>query len=197
VRLRLQARTLCFTLLTASVAFGQTNTEQPVKVVTVCDILLDPSNFNGKSIVVLGRLSSSDEGSWLVEDKCDRKVDSKNGTASHIMVWLEQRGRGPSTPPSMPSIDQDSLKAKLEQAGQTTKLGKHIQYQCTISFLEKNAKPECGWPEVNDQWAIVYGRVETVSDGENGFGHLGGAPAQVVVQAPLVSIDKNGHPKRY
>ena len=189
VKLRLQACAFWLGFLTASGAFGQTKTEQPVKVVTVCDILLDPSSFNGKSIVVLGRLAATDEGVWLVEDKCDREVDV-SGT-SHPSVWVAQGGRGPSTP-QMPSIDQDSLKAKLSQAGKTTKLGKHVQYQCTISSVEKDAKPVCGWPEVNDQWAFVYGRVETMGH----FGHLGGATAQVLMQGQLVSIDESGHPIR-
>jgi hypothetical protein len=184
-------------VLTAPVAFGQANPVEPVKVVTVCDILLDPSSFNGKSMVVLGRLSASDEGLWLVEEKCDRKVDTKNGGASNIMVWLEHRGRGPSPPLAMPLIDQDSLRAKLEQAGKTTKLGKHVQYQCTISYLEKDARPQCGWPEVNDEWAIVYGKVETIGDREYGYGHLSGAPAQVVYQGLVLSIDENGHPRHY
>lgn len=184
-------------VLNACVAFGQTNAEQPVEVVTVCDILLSPSVFEGKSIIVLGRLAASDEGAWLVEDECDRKIEARNGTSSNPIVWLEQAGRGPSKPSEMPSIDQDSLRRKLEQAGKTTKLGKHLQYQCTISSLDKNAKPVCGWSEVHDQWVIEYGRVETMKNRENGFGHLGGAQAQVVIKAPAVSIDENGHPRRF
>ena len=196
MRLGLHICAIYFAVLTTSVAFGQTDVTRPFKVVTVCDILLDPSKFNGKLIVVLGRFAASDEGSWLVEDKCDRQVDGKNGTTSNMDVWLNQQGRDPSTQLAMPSIDPDSLKAKLEQAGKNTKLGRHIQYQCTISFLEKDAKPECDWPEVSDQWALVYGRVETMGDRTYGFGHLSGSPAQVLVQASA-TVDENGHPKRY
>jgi hypothetical protein len=80
------------------------------------------------------------------------------------------------------------LKLKLAQAAKTTAPGKHVQFQCTISG--KDGKPECGWPEVQDQWAIAYGRVETQGDRGYGFGHLTGAPAQVIIQGHLIFIEE-------
>jgi len=201
VRLGLYACAFHFAVLNASVTFGQTNSEQPVEVVTVCDVLLNPSGFDGKSLAVLGKFAGSDEGSWLLEDRCDREVGAKNGTSSDPSVWLEHQGSCPSIPPPMPQIDQASLRRKLEQIGKSTTLGKHLQYRCEISLSnsssEKNSKPNCGWLEAADQWVIEYGRVETMSNRKNGFGHLGGAQAQVVVKALSVSIDENGHLKRF
>ena len=191
---RLQAGFACSALLAIAVAFGQTQAEEPVKVVTVCEILLGGAEFNGKTIAVLGRFAGSDEGQWLLEDECVRKVEV-NGAAWKSSVWLERRGNPSQATSSAPTLNQDSLNAKLEQAGTTTKLGKHVQYQCTVSFEDgKAGKTECGFPEVPDQWVVAYGRVETMADRNYGFGHLSRSPAQVFVQA-LVFIDENGHPR--
>lgn len=196
MRLRLQASFVWSAFLAAAIALGQTNAEEPVKVVTVCDILLGGAEFNGKTVAVLGRFVSSDEGQWLVEDECGRKVEA-NGAARESSVWLVPRG-GPSQPiPKMPALDQDSLKAKLVQVGKTTKLGKHLHYQCSVSISDgKRSEPVCGWPELPDQWAIAYGRVETMGDRRYGFGHLDGSPAQVFAQGVLVFIDEDGRLRR-
>jgi hypothetical protein len=192
VKPRFHAGFVGYAFLAAAIAFGQANAEEPIKVVTVCDILSDPAGFNGKLIAVLGRYDATDEGSWLSEDGCGRKLET-SGAAVHISVWRVPRG-SPSQPvPRMPALDQDSLKAKLAQAGKTTKLGKHLRYQCSVSISDgKTSQPECGWPELPDQWAIAYGRVETMGDGRYGFGHLGGSPAQVFAQGALVLIDEDG-----
>jgi hypothetical protein len=187
MRLRSQAGFISLVFLTAEVALGQIKTEDQVNVVTVCDILLSQTEFNGKTVAVLGRFDATDEGAWLTEDDCGHNIEA-SGTALHISVWLEWRG-GPSAATSKtPALDKVLLKVKLAQAAKTTKLGKHVRFQCTISA--KDQKPECGWPEVQDQWAVAYGRVETQGHQGYGFGHLAGAAAQVLEQAPLVFIDE-------
>ncbi len=186
MRQRLQRDFVWVVFLIAGTAFGQTNTADRVKVQTVCDILLDQGRFSGKAVAVLGRFIASDEGAWLTEDDCGRKVEAQ-GVPLHVSVWIEQRGI-PSGTPGTPMLDQDSLKLKLAQAAKTTTLGKHVQFQCT--FSGKDGRPECGWPEVRDQWVIAYGRVETQGDRGYGFGHLNGAPAQVIAQGKLVFIEE-------
>jgi hypothetical protein len=193
VRPRLHAGFVCSALLAGAIAFGQTRAEEPIKVVTVCDILLGGAEFNGKTVAVLGRFAGSDEGQWLVEDECGRKVEV-NGVVRESSVWLVPRSSPFQANSGTPPFDQDSLKAKLSQVGKTTKLGKHVQYQCTLST--NGGKPECGWPELPDQWAIAYGKVETIGDSRSGFGHLGGSPAQLFAQGVLVFIDENGRLRR-
>jgi hypothetical protein len=186
MRQRLQPDFVCVVFLIAGIALGRTNTADRVKVQTVCDILLDQGKFSGKAVAVLGRFIATDEGAWLTEDDCGRKVEAQ-GVPLDVSVWIEQRGI-PSGTPGTPVLDQDSLKLKLAEAATTTTLGKHVQFQCT--FSRKDGKRECGWPEVRDRWAIAYGRVETQGDRGYGFGHLSGAPAQVTVQVPLIFIEE-------
>ncbi len=184
MRQRLQPDFLCIVFLIGRTALGQTNTADRVKVQTVCDILLAQGKFSGKAVAVLGRFMGSDEGAWLTEDDCGRKVEAQ-GVPLPISVWIEQRGIASGTP-GIPMLDQDSLKLKLAQAAKTTTLGKHVQFGCT--FSGKDGKPECGWPEVRDQWVIAYGLVETQADRGYGFGHLNGAPAQEIAQGKLIFI---------
>jgi hypothetical protein len=183
---RLQPDFVFVVFLIAGTALGQTNNADRVKVQTVCDILLDQGKFSGKAVAVLGRFIATDEGAWLTEDDCGRKVEA-HGAPLDVSVWIEQRGI-PSGTPETPVLDEDSLKLKLAQAAKTTRLGKHVQFQCTVSG--KDGKPECGWPEVQDQWVIAYGLVETQVDRGYGFGHLNGAPAQVIIQGKLIFIEE-------
>ena len=56
---------LCvFALLT----IGRAQTSSAVPVLTVCEVLNDLSKFDGRTIVVVGRFSHTDEGSWVDED---------------------------------------------------------------------------------------------------------------------------------
>jgi len=99
----------------------------------------------------------------------------------------------------MPPIDQASLRRKLEQVEKTTNLSKHLQYQCAVSIssAEKKSTPNCGWLEAADQWVIEYGRIETMNNRDHGFGHLGGAQAQVVVKTLSVFVYVSRHLMRF
>jgi hypothetical protein len=59
----------------SEIAFGQAPkvSKGGVPVVTVCEALKDLSRYNGKSIVVAGRLANTNEGVWLGED-CERRI---------------------------------------------------------------------------------------------------------------------------
>ncbi len=148
-------------------------TSSKIPVVTVCEALRDRILYNGKSIVVVGRLASTDEGRWLTED-CDHKIVTEGYT------W----GNANSTTHSGPDVrpvdlpqgfkwDESSLKVKLKQGQSTTTLKVRKEY------------------ESRDSWAAMFGRFETraplqVARGADGklrgygFGHLNSAPAQLV-----------------
>ncbi len=46
---------------------------EALPVITVCEALEDLSRYNGKSVVIVGRSSYTNEGSWLTED-CKHKI---------------------------------------------------------------------------------------------------------------------------
>ena len=44
-----------------------------IPVLTVCEALSDADKYEGKSVIIVGRLASTDEGVWLTED-CGLKI---------------------------------------------------------------------------------------------------------------------------
>jgi len=153
-----------------------TSGEAPLVPVTVCEILASPQQFNGKNVAVLGRLGRTNEGWWLGEDDCGSKIVQEGYTWPNL-VWVECCYEPAPDPPSGSlRLGDVFVAAKLKQVKETTKL----RYQ-------------------TDAWVVAYGRIETRSelrpprgtgpnrDWGNGFGHLRGAPMQIVIK------EKNVH----
>jgi hypothetical protein len=119
-------------------------------------------------VVVVGRFSFTDEGSWL-DETCELKVVA-GGRDFKASISTSYTASDFDAPPQKPSgfvWDERLLQQKLKQVKQTTRL-RH-----------------------SDQWRAIFGRLEThlprrVSIGNgrygytSGFGHLSAAPAQLV-----------------
>ena len=145
-----------------------------VPVLTVCEALIDLPRFEGKSVIVVGRYSATEEGSWLDED-CGLKVvnggqEFKPGIS--ISYWVSDFAAPPQKPSGF-KWDERLLQEKLEQVKRTTwlRVDKKLNY--------------------SEEWFAIFGRLETqlprkVSLGNGrygyttGFGHLSSAPAQLV-----------------
>lgn len=157
-------------------AFGQVAQDSivGVPVVTVCEALHDLGRYNGKSIVLVGRFGSTDEGSWLSED-CERKIVTNGYTWADIISTTYPRSKV-EPPPGLPNgfkWNTGLLTKKLRDAQKTTKL----------RVLKDN--------NYSDKWVAIFGRFETrlplqvVIGGSGklmgyGFGHLNIAPAQLI-----------------
>jgi hypothetical protein len=139
-----------------------------VPVLTVCDALENLQTYNGKTVIIVGRSSTTGEGSWL-DQECDRKLVTQSFTwPSSISTAYIKRTTAP--PPKLPegfSWDVEALKQKLESVKKKTRL-----------------RPD-------DVWLALYGRLEThdklqvaLCGGGRlcgvGFGHLSASPAQLV-----------------
>src|SRR5690242_5982689 len=61
---------------------------QSLKPVTVCEVLMNQQTYNGKNVAVIGRFGQTDEGRWLTEDTCDRKLVT-NGFVWSNLIWVE------------------------------------------------------------------------------------------------------------
>ena len=106
------------------------------KPVTVCEILKNPSQFNGKAIAVLGRLSSRSGVRSIDEEPCGAlKLFGDPRSAPHLSGGF--------------AVDDHTVKEKLKAIRVRTKLA---------SF-------RFGTPDY-DRWAIVYGRVKIASAAE-------------------------------
>jgi hypothetical protein len=165
----------------AGCVFGQNSDKgSSLPVLTVCEALQHRGELNGKSVIVIGRLASTEEGSWLGEDG-DAKIVTDGYTWQNL-ISLSYRRTIDIGPPQLPTDfdwNQHPLLAKLEQVRRTTKL-----------YVDQDG-------HYTSKWFAVFGRFETAFPlrvGWNGkelmgagFGHLGGAPAQ------LIAEDKSGY----
>jgi hypothetical protein len=61
--------------LSPGVAFGLTGAGEPIKPVTVCDILSDPAQFSGKNVAVIGIEHRESNESWLIANDCRLLVE--------------------------------------------------------------------------------------------------------------------------
>lgn len=141
-------------------------------LLTVCEAVEDLKRYAGKTVIVVGRYSESEEGAWLSEE-CGLRI--RNGGLDFrpsISTTYVLSDFAP--PPSLPAgfkWDEPAMRQKLQQVMRTTEL----------QVLE----------EGGDRWVAMFGRLETelarnsrIGDGgysdRIGFGHLSGAPAQLV-----------------
>ena len=145
------------------------HTRADIPIVRVCEALSDPSRFDGATIIVVGRSSATDEGSWLDEDCAFKLVIEGRDWPTSISTAYVRSEFAP--PPQMPKgfkWDKRLLQQKLDQVKKTTQL----QYK--------------------NHWLALYGRLETqrsreagLDDGRTlsqqpGYGHLNSSPAQLI-----------------
>jgi len=102
---------------------------------TVCEVLRDLPDLDGKTVVVVGRYSFRQNGRWVGEQSCD--------AAAPPLIWLTEDAKAAPKPPDDFELDASALHRKLVDIQRHTSLAK-------IKF---------GNPDY-DRWAMVYGRVE-------------------------------------
>jgi hypothetical protein len=170
---------------------------QPLKPVTVCEILMNQEKYNGTNVAAIGRSSQTSEGHWLMEDKCDRNYET-NGFVWENIIWVQCCSQ-PAPDPSSGSLllDEAALIEKLAQLRKSTKL----QMISRQSYRVTDGK-SAGRVNIKDTWAVVYGRIDarknlrTYSIGKNqvrgiGYGQIGAAPAQIVTNETSMRFIKD------
>ena len=153
--------------------------DDPLPVLTVCEVMKDLQRFDGKAVIVVGRYSHTDEGSWL-DAECGFQVENGGRQFSTTSISTTYVASDFDPPPQKPAgfrWDEPLLTRKLRDVAKTTKL----QVVRKINYT--------------DQWMAVLGRLETRlprklhvqplrgNEGDvytTGFGHLSTSPAQLV-----------------
>ena len=170
--------------------FGQPEPDQPVKPVTVCEVLGDMPQYSGKDVAILGRLDCSisliDRTCFLAQDQCERPITTEGHVWPSKILVADYWEEGMPKPPSgNPQIDEPSLIEKLLLLRKTTKLSLHKEPQFkpegrTITFTR--------FADVKDEWGIAYGKVfstpklkkDNCGD-EMGCGGFHGAPVGLII----------------
>ena len=88
----------------------------PAPVLTVCEALKDIGRYDGKAVIVVGRLTSTEEGGWL-NAECGFKVVSAGRDFETSISVTYVRGQVPP-PPALPldfKWDERVLRQKLAE----------------------------------------------------------------------------------
>lgn len=110
--------------------FGQPEPDQPVKPVTVCEVLGDLPKYSGKDVAIVGRLDCDigliDRTCFLTQDQCDQSIMTE-AFVWPTKVWIVEYWDEtiPMPPLGNPQIDVPKLIEKLSILRKTTKLGSH------------------------------------------------------------------------
>lgn len=157
---------LCLVVLSGvvSVLAFQSRSVRPV---SVCDVIPNLDAYKGQTVAVVGRLSGTDEGTCLAEENCPQ-VLQMNGFTWPAALWITADTAAPKRKEGQKLIDQEVLKRKVLDVSSRTPLFPRSGYAVLYGRLEAREKLE----------------VFKYPDGHKtgvGFGHLGIAPAQLVI----------------
>jgi hypothetical protein len=170
-------------LASAATARGQAplGKEADPPIVTVCDVLRAPLDYDGHLIKIRGRLSGTDEGTWLADAGCPGALVT-DGHVWPSEVWLAAPGWRFIFHPVDFQFDKKSARRFNRSYN---KLRRRLPEQCIVSTLTGLFETRSNW----SQFKRVYpnGTREFT-----GFGHLGGAPGQLVIKSEDdVAVDPN------
>jgi hypothetical protein len=144
-----------------------------VPVLSVCEVLDNRLAYNGKTVIVVGRIVRTMEGEWL-DQECGQKLVIDGYGWPYSISLSYYFGRPPKPPPAKPTGFQwnsSLILAKLEEVQKTTKLWPNPR------------------PERSEEWAAVFGRFDTLEKfppsypdkkRPHGFGNQGSGPSQLV-----------------
>lgn len=153
--------------------------EPALQPVTVCEVLQDLPAYDGKVVAVVGRFSFRQTGRWLGEQKCALKLVIGDREWPNAL-WVAYDPPDAPKPPAVLAVDGALLAQKLK----AVKLGTSL------------TKLRFGSPDY-DNWAVVYGRIETRKDlvaatasgtRRNGFGPGESSPARLVCHGDAVVV---------
>ncbi|HVW09975.1 MAG TPA: hypothetical protein VHC90_15405 [Bryobacteraceae bacterium] len=138
-------------------AFVRAADEVP-PVLTVCEALSDMQKYEGKSVIIVGRSVSTDEGWWLDEECGLRVVNGGHVFGPSISVGYV--GSQFSPPPATPARfrwDMRLLEQKLAQVRRSTKLPnrEHDRWLAVFGRLEMHLPRELR-PGVYDEWVRTF-----------------------------------------
>ncbi len=142
---------------------------QDIPVLSVCEVLAQATRYNGRMVMVTGIDSGTDEGSWLRGEECPEY--QAGGRTWKAIVWV-------ASPQSADrrvdfAFDVDSLARSIAQF---RRLRRNTLVRCIAVTYTGIFETRTDW----DAFTINYpdGRVTHV-----GFGHLGAAPAQLIMKS--------------
>jgi hypothetical protein len=141
-------------LIAAAIPDGQYNSDAPVNVLTVCEVIANLDRYSNTNVAVVGHMERKvgviDHYEFLSQDGCEPRIlTNKHLWPNRILIWTIAEPGLPNPPEDKPKLENAVLAAKLAAVRNTTRLGTH-----------KEPRPDGpGTSVVKNTWGVVYGRV--------------------------------------
>jgi len=149
-------------------------------VISACEALAHPNLYDHKLVAIRGIQTASMEGGWLKGQNCD-KAFITNGYIWPSIIWLEMSESARAAAGIQGLELESSLKrgnAKLKKRGFNNDRDRLV-----ITYI--------GLFEAYDDSAQEF-HPDSRSTRANGFGHLNGAPAQIIVSDVKDAVIEKG-----
>jgi len=166
-------RTLALSLGLSAALFAQSGKKErsSLPILTVCEILSRPLEYDGQLIRIRDVMRGTEEGSWFAGDDCPNAFAAEGYTFPSL-IWPEI----PGTLLQLHSVDfnydltsQNRLMPKYKQ------LKRYVSEDCI-------AWTYTGVFETRRNWAGA--EAKTIDPGRlRGFGHLNAAPGQLLLKS--------------
>jgi len=139
-------------MVVSSLGVAQSEGERP-KILTVCEVLANASQYRDAAIAIVGRLvrrvGTIDGFEFLTQDGCKKPVVTKKHIWPNELLISDLAESDLPQPPTVhPKLSTEIVANKLAAVRRSTRLGTHKE----PIDSRKAAK-------VPNQWAVVYGRV--------------------------------------
>jgi hypothetical protein len=197
----MQSATCWIVMMTTGITVAEQRSDGQVKVLTVCEVLGNVTQYADTAVAVVGRMERSvsltDHYEFLSQDRCQHPVITHGHVWSDkIQIWTAWEAGMPKPPSDRPKLERSVLAAKLVVTRKTTKLGFHQEPRFkangdSIVYTDTAAAP--------NEWAAVYGRIVRMPDLDEdcGAGGCGGdnVPLAIIAEPSDVHrLTEDGRP---
>ena len=166
-------RSLALALCLSALLAAQTNKKETssLAVLTVCEILANPLQYDGQLIQIRDVIRGTDEGAWFVGEDCS-VFETKDHTWP-ALIALEIPGQFPL---QLHPVDfQFNFESERKIKPKYQQLKRRVTEDCI-------AWTYTGVFETRKDWAAADAK--TIDPGRpRGFGHANAAPAQLIIKS--------------
>jgi len=160
--------------LAASAGAGQADGEPKPQTLTVCQALSAPLKYDGQIVTIRGRSSGTDEGYWVSGDDCPGVITTDG------FVWPSAISLAMPTLPlplRLHSVDFTyDWDARHRLDTKYKRLRRRVPRACLVFTYTGLFETRTDWP--THKMVYANGTFNYA-----GFGHLGGAPAQLLLRS--------------
>jgi hypothetical protein len=168
-------------LCALTVAVGSASAEQSsgatLLTATVCEVLAHPLKYDGHVIQISGRVAGTDEGAWLLGDNCPGVLVSNKNHVWPSTIFLATPSATTLGRTRLHSVDFDfDFDSERKENQKYKELRRRTADRCIQWVYTGLFETRADWSKAEVKYPNGTTRVI-------GFGHLGEAPAQLILKS--------------